>query len=490
MNTLKKFPQPNRKNILVILLLITYASFFFYTCFRYVGGFHAYRQSQTNFPIAQWMELGFSPFNPRVPFIGVNEIWLLELPLFQWIGYILALITPLHIDFVTRILALCLSFGSIIVFLKINKVSKPWIPFIAVSCNPYFLFWATTGLVDWLAIFCAVAGVYFYQCFSQDMGQKSKLYLTYSTIFIILSGLIKLPLALFISGIAVVAWLHQINSTKILDRKLRLLYLIVAIQISISLIWSRWTNQLYPVGDPRHLWTTTSDNFYWYFGTKQQYSEISQNVLVVLKNYIESSNIFLLFFLVMTLFFKTKKRFHSLILIAMSLMYIAVFINLNLVHAYYQLPVVFTTLLLLIFYLKSEFSQRLRLVLNSLFLGLWVVGLALSFNSDIGGQYFVFSKTKISLEYNCPPEREVNGPVLSINVPTGPAIYYKCNLEGFDVFLVSEDQLRTAVVERKLYRFAYVHDELNLEELKRFLMNNNGEISKKISSNWYAIVWY
>ena len=489
LSSLRGYSTHDTKNFLVRLSLILYSTVFFYTCFRYVGGYHAYRQSQTNFPIAQWLDLGFSPFNPRVPFIGVKEIWLLELPIFQWIGYLLVLITSLPVDFVSRVFALSLSFGSILVFLKLSKVSNSWIPFLAISCNPYFLYWATTGLVDWLAIFCAVAGVYFYQSYSRTIGPKGKLFLAFSFVFLMISGLIKLPLALFISAIAIVAWLHESNSKRFFERKFLVLYLLVLTQVSVSLLWSKWVNQLYPAGDPRHLWTTTRDNFGWYFGSKQQYLEIFQNVIIVLKSYVESSNVFLLPFLVMTLFIKTKKRFYALILIALCLIYLGIFINLNLVHAYYQFPIIFVSLLLLVFYLKATYSHKLRLILNSLFLGFWFIGLALSLNDDVGSQYLKFSATKVTSEYLCPPEQEVYGPVLSINVPTGPAIYYKCDLKGFDVFLVSEDQIRAAVAERKQYRFAYVHDDLNLEELKTFLTSNDGEISKKISPNWYSIVW-
>jgi hypothetical protein len=90
---------------------------------------------------------------------------------------------------------------------------------------------------------------------------------------------------------------------------------------------------------------------------------------------------------------------------------------------------------------------------------------------------------------NCPRSSEIKSPVLAINIPTGPALYYECDLTGFNFFTVSKAQVDAAARESSKYQFAYYENPENLIELRNFVESNNGEILGEIEPHWVRLRW-
>jgi hypothetical protein len=489
--------SPARKRIsekIKKLYPILYLVLFGIISLRDVGGFHSWRQSQTNFPILEWQANGFSPFNPNIPFIGSFKTWIIEFPIYQWLGYFLSFIIPLKIDYIMRLLAICFAFGSIYIFFKLRaEIKNKYLIILFITTSPYFIYWSTTGLCDWMAIFTSVSGIYSLKKSLAEGKQKKILYTILSLLLLIISGLIKLPLSLLISLFSIIFILTKNSHSNQIKTLFKRLILIFSGEIILSLIWTRWVNSLYPKDDPRHMWTASSDNSFWYFGSRDQYANVFQNVLSVLNNYNKTNNFILfpaLLLLVIVIAKETKSiKFVALILVT-SVIYVGTFINLNYVHAYYQLPLVFATLLVLVIVFDSKiFSDISKKKIKTGIVAIWMVGLTLSWNSEIGREYNNFSFQLNKQMSNCVTKTQIESPVLVVNDYRGPSMFYECKVEGFNVFTEYPASIDSAVLEIKSYRYAFAVDEPNRRELELFLVQNGGKLGVLLEPGWYEISW-
>lgn len=492
---LKNSPIKKRiSEIIKKLYLVLYLVLFGFISLRDVGGFHSWRQSQTNFPILEWQANGFSPFNPHVPFIGSFKTWIIEFPIYQWLGYFLSFIIPLKIDYIMRLLAICFAFGSIYIFFKLRaEINNKYLIILFITTSPYFIYWSTTGLCDWMAIFTSVSGIYFLKKSLTEGKKKKILYTVLSLLLLITSGLVKLPLSLLISLFSIIFILTKNSHSNQIKTLFQRLIPIFIVEIFLSLIWTRWVNSLYPKNDPRHMWTASPDNSFWYFGSKDQYANVFQNVLYVLNNYNKTNNFILfpaLLLLVIIFVRETKSIKYVALILFTSVIYIGIFINLNYVHAYYQLPLVFATLLVLVMVFDSKiFDHISKKKIKASVVAIWMIGLILSWNSELGREYNSFSLKLNKSVTNCLTEIQIDSPVLVVNDYRGPSMFYECKVEGFNVFTEYPASIDSALLEIQSYRFAYAVDEPNRRELELFLVQNGGKLEVLLKPGWYEISW-
>lgn len=471
----------------LLTLLIVILSL--YNCFRVVGGYHSYRQAQTNFPIKNWITKGFSPMRIEIPFIGDYSNWLFEFPLFQWIAYFVTFSTHLNVDYVVRILSFIFAFGSLLTLLGFKEnFSDKWKILFVTIFSPFFLYWSTTGLVDWFCIFLGILGIRCFHWLQNPRRSVNVLYKGVPVVLLLASALIKLPLFLFAVTLSLLVW-HYFDSRTIENSRNKTeIAIVVTFSVLCALAWLNWLKSLYPDSDPRSLWVPRSETFGWYFGTQDQYLNSLNNLYVILSGYFSSSNLAPVVVLLMFFFLPKRSKKYLAFSVALSIGYLVVFINLNIVHAYYQIPLIYSGIFALILF--SDCIQKIKYAyprLPQTVAGIVLISMIVSLSSQTGRGYLNQTFTREPDVQVC-LGKQVNN-VFTYNLSIGPALYYECKVEGFNVYSISEPQIKGFLKVKREYTYAYIENSTNYYELKEFLTKNGGEIDKYLNANWLLISW-
>lgn len=458
-------------NLLIVFILIC-------LCFRPVYGMDSYRQAQTNWPILNWIKGGFSPLNPEIPIRGENHLtWLLELPAFQWIVYVISEFSGLRVDYASRLAALCLALLCLRIFHQtIQEISYAPNKWILIFCfNPYFIYWSTTGLIDWLAFYLGLQAAYTYSKFDRN----TKLRTFFSFTFLLIALLVKLPLGIsgFLLLIALRIFLMNSlgHSLKFCLKRFTSKTMIASIFITFALTysWQIWLRSLYPPGDPRNVWLVTSQTRYWYFGTSEQYQSVLNNLFFVLFRLVsDSAGPILGIVILILLAYVFIKRPSFMILFIPTFFYVAIFINLNLMHNYYQIPLYFSVLLFLILYsedIKVRMPDILKLkkYLSTFLLAVLVfLSLSLSYNAKSYIYSAMFAREK---NENCYPEI-LKKRVIYLGA-VNPSLFYACNVTSLQVDLNSSDDLELLSQESSHYRYLVIDSSVDFERIPEIFSN-------------------
>jgi len=475
------------------VLVVIESLFYLLKCIRPVSGLHAFRQAQTNWPAVWWTSHGFSPFNPVIPIKGVtHSTWLLEFPLFQWITYLGHLMSGVRIDYLARILALACAIGSVHIVAKIlaNRISlNYWIVVAIFITNPYFAYWATTGLVDWLALLLGYIGAYLLNKNLSDKQQKNRYLGVISIAATIISFTIKPTHALFSILFTFIVNPIKVKRTDYL--KIARITSIVIPGLIAEYTWSSYTSKLYSASDPRSIWATTRKNFSWFFGSQNQYFHVVENVKYVLLRYINSSYGLLTVSLALILIAIAKKYLRTnLLLLVLGFCYVGVLVNLNLVHEYYQIPLIFIAGSIFAFSVDSLFSHSIfgdiKVDISVILSGLLVASLATSHSG--AKNYFDMLFLKNNSASICPKYLSISSPVLVLKTED-PQYLYECKIIAFESQFDSKNDINSFLAERK--RYFYLYYEGNLEDkeflhLKSILRIREVTLKEK---NWYGVTF-
>ena len=459
-------------------------AFLIFRCIRPVGGLDAFRQAQTVWPVKVWNKDGFSPFQPSVPIKGVmHESWLLEVPIYQWIVYIVNLIFRVDPVYISRLISLacalyCVHFLATRISRKLN-VNFSLVVVLMIS-NPYMFYWMSTGLVDWLALaFGVIAG-------QLAISNKGKEWLSLGVCFAILGSGVKPSHSLF--GFLLVACFRhaEIKRSQLLMRA----GAIAGLMFLTSSLWQKWVSELYPLGDPRSIWSLNSSTYSWYFGSLDQYVHFAKNYVFVMERLIPSFGGAILVaaclfgFLATDFNWKTK-----LSLIVLPSAYIIGLINLNVSHYYYQIPMalVLSTIMCtgFIYWSRQELIWKFRREF------LFVTAAALLISFTITGANMSYIKSVLVDEparTECLEKAETEkSSVLLVNLEN-PAFFYECNLKSFQVNLIKGTDAKAFEAEKNMYKFVYVED--NFTEVSDYISSLNGSVEKvNGKQHWYKIIW-
>lgn len=477
-------------------LVLFQVTFLHWSALRPLAGKHDFRQAQTNWPVKIWLEEGFRPFAPSVPIKGVaQESWLLEFPLFQWLVYFVSKITSLNSDYVARLMALSFAISIVAIIVQIlNKQfeNKFFLIFFIFIFNPFFYYWSTTGLVDWLALFLGVVAGYL---FLSNQSKKINFIYLITIILMSLGSMIKISHTFY--GFALVYLLskytskeHLTFSTIAFKEKLNLTFVFL-ISTFVFLLWSRITSSMYDSMDSRSIWSVSSETFDWFFGATSQYVNILGNLGFILQRFLSTTLPALIF--VLMLFFvliRTAKPLIVFLVVLLNLFYLALFINLNIVHDYYQIPLTLFSATIFVLFLKYFFELFKPNTPNLLAAPLVVVFFAsfLTFSTDMGQQYFQAVTSKSKSISSCPTNTQIKEPIFVLRVED-PALFYHCNLKSFMVAEGRESDEVNFEKERLEYEFAYIPDPVELERNSRFLERFGGRLIDESEPGWFRINW-
>jgi hypothetical protein len=465
--------------------------FLIYVSKRPLSGFHAFRHAQTIWPVQWWIENGFSPFNPVIPVKGTShQTWILELPVYQWLVYLISQTTLLSPVIASRLLALALALFAVKWLSRkiadISKFKESWI-FLFLIINPYFIYWGTTGLVDWLAISFTLIGSNLYLKTRGVERSKFLLYFTTSNIFLISACLTKPTHFLFALCLVV---LFQSESTNLSIRKLAFDYFTpVSISLVTYFVWKNWTSNLYPVGDPRRIWSVISENNYWYFGNEDQYRNLVANLSIILERFTFSFGGLYAFCALLVLFSSTKLKFTTKIgLIMLSMGYLAIFINLNLVHNYYQIPVYFSFAVIVTLSLGRvfEITKENKFLDQPVALLISVI-ICISFTTKSENyQYIEMALNPKSVGVKCLSE-EKDFTVVTFHYED-PSKFFNCGYPAFMINTNNRQDMDVFSREYQNYKILYSESEGLENALTQMKYISEFEL-RNLKGNWYEIIW-
>lgn len=462
-----------------------------YFCFRPIGGPHSFRQAQTAFPLQYWDRHGFNVV-PSLPIKGSDhQVWILELPVFQWIAYVLHSLTPLPINFCLRSLALFCMISSFYLVLKhvFGLQGTPLLlGIILAEYTPFTMLWGTTGLIDWLALLFSIAA---YLIIIQASPTESSRRIILGTFLLVIAYLIKAPTAIFVTIFMVAHPFFRFDNTfSVIVKKIKYYLLATLIAASSVRIWTVWESTLYPASDPRSIWVPNEKTRAWYFGNSTQYSELLQNLGAVFERFFSTVyGVFPTLLLILIAIISTKLSMKTLIPILACTIYVAIFINLNLVHDYYQIPVAFGILSVVVYAVMQVGKLVSQKIFSLIFISasIAIVGVGSS-TPYFASQYYIYSLISNSPRVDgCPAPKEVKEPVLLLGGENNPEYLYSCKFEGF---MLEDTPIDHNVFgkRREEYRFMYLRSSQPKSDIREYLGRYSVKIYK-VDRNWYKLVW-
>lgn len=301
---------------------------------------HQYRQTQTLSTIYNYFLHGIDLLSPQLDTNGSHSVVILEFPIYQAITAYFMRIFGYHevIARIINILAVILS-GLVLARVSESYVKKGSYVLVLMIflLNPASVFWSSTILIDPIAALFSILSIYF---LSEWISKPRGIYFLGALCFGVLATVTKLtvafiPLATFFTTILICQKRPMIGTRKLI--LITLLYLAIGVSFFIWNRYSRHMNELNP-----HMYTNSS--VAWYLGTMEQ--RFSPDVWRSLSERLIFNNFFwaAIFGLTcVTAFCRFRIKERALLISTISVFfcaaYLFIFINLNFVHSYYQLPI-------------------------------------------------------------------------------------------------------------------------------------------------------
>jgi hypothetical protein len=421
--------------------------------------------------------------------------WLLEFPLYQWTVFALHCLSNINVDYLSRLASLGLAYGSAyLICLELSKVlgQKPWILTGFFTLNPFYMYWATTGLVDWMAIFLGTfaASAMIKVVTSVKFTKRTYLTLIMGILLSTAGILIKPTHALFGFGLMLMIEYFFTKEKQVRFSK-SIIGLTLLPGVICDLSWSRYTSRLYGPLDSRNIWNQDSSHFNWYFGNKQQYSSIFDNLLLVFKRFLSSSFGVWTFVVCISVIFIWQKYIHlTVALTVLSCVYVALLINLNMVHQYYQIPMLFSFGIILVlgfasvkesnFWNKNETPLTIFVLISLMF----SIG---SISSD-SRNYLTMLNNGSDGGSICPTKFAIDGPVL-VPLVENPEYLYACGIEAFESNFSNPIDVINFLNERKSYHYMYYNLDTTTPVFQGLAKQLGIKSISKVDGNWYKVIF-
>jgi hypothetical protein len=472
------------------VLLLHFVFWLFSKCFYPISGPHSFRQAQTNWPVKIWSLEGFAPFRPEIPVKGPEHFtWLLEFPLFQWIVYFVHTSLNTPIDFASRLSGLCFALGTISIFAYlIHKHYRTSFSFnfLVFAVNPYFINWGTTGLIDWAAVFFGSLSALFVH---RAIGSNKNIFFQITPIiFLSLGSMIKPSHAIltFCFSISII-FFTNVKKIKNQSKTIFSLILVITAGTISGLIWTDTVNRQYEITDPRHIWSLNNSTKNWYFGTKEQYQNALPETWSLINQTLQSSlGTYLFVIAIIVSMFHLKSSISSLMILVGIILYISIFINLNLIHAYYQIPVYLgLTCLILIGFAQLKSKLRNFLALPILLLYFFQI----SFQTSASGEsssYLEFVQSRTNVVNECPKFINLDEPILTFQAEN-PYSFYVCGFKAHMVNPESDVDYEVAKNYQSKFSYVFASDPSMYTKAESFYLQFGKRLVATQSNSYYRV---
>jgi hypothetical protein len=198
----------------------------------------------------------------------------------------------------------------------------------------------------------------------------------------------------------------------------------------------------------------------------------------------------LIILLILALYF-IKKPLILLAIIMLGFFYVFALVNLNVIHDYYQIPLLLISGLILSLsavLLREKLEKEPARFFSIIFTALLFTSFS-SFSNEQGRQLFtdLFLKPKANVS-SCPSAIAISEPILTLQ-EENPALLYHCNLKSFMVVEGRVSDENNFKKEKYLYNFVLIQDFNEIERVGVFLQKYGGSLSAEIGTGWYQIEW-
>lgn len=331
---MKRFIEKYRV-LLLILVLTSLRLFHFETS---IDKPHAWRQADTKQYIDSYYQDNVPFLEPSVCWMGGHETLILEFPLPEF------MIAQLYHLFGENLLiarAFFLFFFALSLYYlykTLKLLFNNWTPEIAITIfglAPLSIFYSRAIHIDFFAIAFSF-GMLFH--LMNAIQSKSNWHFIWSLLYGCIAFLVKAPYAFFLA-IPILVYAIQLKNFKWLFIR----SFLFAIPIVLLFLWNKYSfevNSKIPDWDQIPNFNKFNDMWYWYFGNMDQRLTWSKWMTIFSRIFNEITGYTGLLLLGVGILIGKKEKAYlwSLTFLLSTLIYLAIFFNLNEIHNYYQIP--------------------------------------------------------------------------------------------------------------------------------------------------------
>ncbi len=310
-------------------------------CFHfdaYIDGPHTWRQCDTANYIWAFYQDGINLLAPSVCWMGGHKTLILEFPLPEAVVAIFyQLFSP---DLIwARIVFTLFFLGAVrylyLVVKQLVNVEVARVATVIYMALPLSIFYSRAIHIDFSAVFFAHAMLYYYL---QGIAQASFKKVVWGSIFGVLAFATKAPYAFFFA-LPLLYWIFTHQRWRFFVKALPLFALPV-----LTLVWWAWHTQQVNAAAPDWEfipgYRKFTDNSGWYFGYWGQRFEIPHWITLRDRLVFEVVGIPGLVLMLVGLVWRTTKKatIFAVLWLVGVVAYVLIFFNLNVIHNYYQIP--------------------------------------------------------------------------------------------------------------------------------------------------------
>ena len=299
---------------------------------------HDFRQTQTAFTTLTMANGAGGLFSSKLPIFGSPWELPFEFPLFQYIASIIYRLFDTNIDFANRLTSLiffCLCLFPIhAISLRIMTRRGAFLNCLYFAFSPFAIQWSRSSLIEYCVLFFGLLFIFYSLKY---WGNPSWKLFILASLSGALTGLVKvttlLPMMIFLAFLfdnkSDFLFNFRVNRSKILG-----LSSIFAFSLMVAQAWALFSDSIRS-NNPATQWLTQSNLNFWTFGTFTQRKSIENwriifdriDILILPEH-------FTIVILLMGLLFVKSRRI-TIAAISASVITIAIFFNLYVVHDYY-----------------------------------------------------------------------------------------------------------------------------------------------------------
>lgn len=379
---------------------------------------------------------GVDVLHPEVCWMGGHKKLVLEFPgVYAIIAWAYNLFGATHTT--ARAILLLFFAGGVIYFYKVvaflTSRSLAQLAVFVYLLIPLGLFYSRAIQIDFSAMFFVLGMVFHY---TVGFTQQRIKHVLAGSMFAILAFLTKVPYAMP----AVFPLAHLVLRSRDLKFVLKTAPLLLMPIVAFGLWWQHGINVNGSAPDWNFIPTYRkfTESFHWYFGNMHQRMQPENWLKIATRLHLEVIGWPSLFFLVLAAFYKKSNLSFFLLWFFGTLVYVAIFFNLNVMHNYYQIPflvpiAVFVAAGLLKFYnlISAKNSTVGKISLAAVLIA-------------IGGQNFSFAESNY---YQTQPYLESIGKLVQHNTgtedlviisyswmdPRNPMLLYRSRRNGWSI---------------------------------------------------------
>ncbi|MCB5361868.1 ArnT family glycosyltransferase [Vibrio lentus] len=326
-----------RKNLVPSIAILAFVGFSLIDISRPPVDLHQFRQTQTLSTIYNYFISGIDFLKPELDTNGSHSVIILEFPLYQALVAFFMKVFGYHEEIARLLNVFMIVCGGV----ALAKLSEQYIQkgtfsvvLIFFLFNPSILFWSSTTIIDPFVLGATLVSAYLLFRWYQSPEDKGKFY---TAMFVAVIPLVTKLTVAFIIYFTFLVFIILTGGFKKQFFKLVAFGVVWLASIAIWMSYSKYWHGINP-----HVYTNGSTS--WYLGTTDQRLNIDI-YLEFAKRFIHNHNGIIVILLatiglISATLEKNKKILYVYFgLILASVLYFVIFINLNYIHTYYQLPI-------------------------------------------------------------------------------------------------------------------------------------------------------